>query len=427
MSNRNNNRNNSSSRNNNSRNNNSRNKKQRRRRPFNKGIFAAKSIFFLVAVASVVAGWFFAGITIERFVNHNIYGNDMSRQLVAQGDEGLKVHFIDVGQGDAILVEFPDGARMLVDAGHRRSQSQFSQYLSANIFGGQTGRDRRIDYFVMTHSDADHIGNAVYVLTNYTVGTVFRPPSFSQAEYDRRLHRSERYYSYFASYSTVTVHPTVGWRETTERIYNLNYAENVRMNSAGLYVQRGGVTVTWLAPVTMHWTVSSVSSQRNNISTILLVEYRDRSVMLTGDATSATEGEALELSNFPSNIDVLQVGHHGSNSSSSPEFLRALTPTYAIISVGQNTYGHPTGRVLGNLKTHGGIESHQIYTTLQNGNIVAFVDSEKGNISIISGIANEDIALWVPYWGIFIPILVVIFGVLFTNDIMRLATIKKKR
>jgi len=419
--NRNNNNNNNNRNNNRSRSNNNR----RRRRPFNKGIFAVKALFFFVTIAAVAVGWLFAGSTIERFVNHNIYGNDISRALVTAEDAGLRVHFIDVGQGDAILVEFPNGTRMMVDAGHRRAQRQLSEYLNSNIFAGVAGNNRRIDYLVFTHSDADHIGNGSYLLQNYNVGTVYRPPSFTTDEITRR-----HYYHYYGYYlqgiTPPTEHNTVGWRETTRDMYI--YADYVLMNSAGDRDKSiGGVYVRWLAPVSMFWQTSNTSFQRNNISTIISLEYNDRTILLTGDATRYTESEALELSTFPRNIDVLQVGHHGSNSSSSPVFLTALNPTYAIISVGQNTYGHPTDRVLRQLRNYGGIESHRIYTTLRNGNIVAVVDSATGNIRILSGIENDDINIWVPYWGIFVPILVIIFGALFANDLVRLATFKKRR
>ena len=219
------------------------------------------------------------------------------------------VHFIDVGQGDAVLVEAGD-ADILVDGGP--SGSAVLSYLA-----GQDVPD--IDLLVATHPHADHIGGLDDVLAQYKVQEVWTNGATSTTQS----------YQDFAG--------AVAAEGALEREVRRGYS-----------AQFGGVTLTTLHPVEL------LSGDANGDSVVLRLSCGSVDVLLTGDATADSEANMLADASVVLDADVLKVGHHGSSTSTSDAFLDAVSPTDAVISVGAgNTYGHPTQETLDRLAAHG--------------------------------------------------------------------------
>ncbi len=243
-------------------------------------------------------------------------------------NRGLTFAMLDVGQGDGLFIESPTGTQIMFDAGSthkilgplRRVMSPF---------------DRSIDAIVITNPDADHIGGFAEVLKNYKVGGVFEPGTVNDSKTYQNLE-----------------------------------AEIKRQNIPDVLVKRGmhldiggGAVVDILFPDR-----DVVDWSPNDGSVVAKLTYGSTSIMLTGDASSKTEKIILgENSADQLHSTILKVGHHGSRTSSSSEFVTAVMPKYALISDGQdNKYGHPHAETLDTLAKAGA----QIFRTDLLGSII---------------------------------------------------------
>ncbi len=219
----------------------------------------------------------------------------------------LKIWFLDVGQGDAILVETPGGEQVLIDGGPSRKVVQ-------KLGGILWPWDRTIEAMVLTHPDADHVTGLAAVAETYAVGTLYESGRRGNAGGDRRLD------------------------EEVDR--------QVRVR-AGDSFDVGGVHFDVLWP-----NADPASYESNNdASVVLRLTYGETSVLLTGDLEAAGERVVAET---VGPADVLKLGHHGSRTSTTPELLSAVRPRQAVIEVGEgNEYGHPTDLILARLAERG--------------------------------------------------------------------------
>ena len=233
----------------------------------------------------------------------------------------LKVRFIDVGQGDCALISC-DGQWLLIDAGPPRASSTI--YTVFRRLGVT-----HLDYIVSTHPDADHSGGLSGALEVATCGTFFCPAVDSD---------------------------TRTWRGVCERLGRQGVPLTTPVPGDGFDL--GSARVTFLGPV-------RAAPDDNNNSLVLRIDHGSDSFLFAGDAERAEESDLL-ASGANLRADVLKVGHHGSAGASSPEFLAAVAPQYAIIPVGANPYGHPTDEVLGRLSAQGA----QVLRTDQEGDVL---------------------------------------------------------
>lgn len=230
----------------------------------------------------------------------------------------LTVAFLNIGQGDAIYIEAPHGNQLLIDGGPGRQ-------ILRELGNVMPFSDRTIDAVIATHPDADHIGGLVDVLDNYEVGLFMEPGVTTDSSLYKTLEEKVA-------------------REKTEN-GSLQKIEARR----GMTIDLGdGVLLQILYPVsdTRGW-------ETNDASIVARLVYGNTEFLLTGDAPVKTERGLMYMGpSFVSlHSDVLKVGHHGSKTSTSPEFVAAVHPEYAVISVGKdNRYGHPTPVVLETLK-----------------------------------------------------------------------------
>jgi len=243
-----------------------------------------------------------------------------------QSGDLLKVYFLDVGQGDAILIDSPTHRQVLIDGGKNRQV--LSKIAQALPFG-----DKSIDVVIGTHPDADHIGGLPEVIARYDVGLIFEPGVESDNNIDDELKR---------------------------RIRDKNIPSLIARR--GMVLNLGdGVRLTILFPI------QDVSNwETNRASIVAKLEYGDISFLLTGDSPIGIEDVLMKINSRILDIDVLKLGHHGSRTSTSLKFSQATTPEYAIISAGKdNSYGHPHQEVLNNLASVGA----KILNTAESGTI----------------------------------------------------------
>ena len=231
--------------------------------------------------------------------------------VIAQAD--LEVHFLDVGQGDCAVV-LCDGAAMVIDGGPRASASRVYSYIHNNL------RLQHIDYIVSTHPHLDHVYGLSSVLNAAPVDLILTPVT----EWDSKAFD-----------------------------FMLQYAEKqgtpLSVPRDGDTLTLGGATVTIL----QCWPEAIELGRTNDASIVLRIDYGKTSFLFTGDAEDWTEYMLID-SGAGLDADVLKVGHHGSSTSNTMEFLQAVSPEYAVISAGKdNAYGHPHEVVLERLDTVG--------------------------------------------------------------------------
>ncbi len=227
----------------------------------------------------------------------------------------LTFAMLDVGQGDGLFIESPTGTQILVDGGPpKKILSQLARVMSPF--------DREIDALIISNPDADHIGGFLDVLKIYKVGEVFEAGALTDSKTYQNLRDEMK----------------------KENIPDFLAKRGMRLDLGG------GVMLDILFP---DRDVSSWAT--NDGSVVAKLSYGNTSVMLTGDATFKTEKIILgENSAAQLHSTILKVGHHGSRTSSSPEFVKAVSPTYALISDGKdNKYGHPHQETLDTLALFG--------------------------------------------------------------------------
>ena len=232
--------------------------------------------------------------------------------IFSEGRDGvLTVAFLDVGQGDAIFIEAPNGNQILVDGGPNKSVlRQLSEVMPFY--------DRSIDIVVATHPDKDHIGGLPAVLSKFKVNVFLEPGVESDnGTYEALLGTADR----------------KGVKKMLAK-----RGERVFLDK--------DVYIDILSPDrdTYGW-------ETNMASVVLRLVYGDTSFLLTGDVPQAMEEYLVSFDGERLASDILKLGHHGSRTSTSKVFLSAVSPQYAIISAGlNNRYGHPHKEVVDMLK-----------------------------------------------------------------------------
>lgn len=241
----------------------------------------------------------------------------------------MKVHFIDVGQGDSTLITCGDHS-MLIDTGDDSKGTTIQNYLKKQ-------KVKTLDYLILTHPDADHIGGAPVIITKFDINKVF----VSNYEKDNKTYQKliQALDNKQLKYST----PKVGSQ------YFLGTAK-----------------ITILAP-------NDEYDNPNDSSVALRIQNGNNKFLFTGDASESAE-EDIVKNNDDISADVYKAGHHGSKYSTSKDFFKAVNPKYAVISCGENnSYGHPHAETLNTFRTNG----VSVYRTDEDGTIIATSDGKK--------------------------------------------------
>lgn len=248
----------------------------------------------------------------------------------------LRVAFLDIGQGDSIWIQAPNGRELLIDAG--RDQTVLDRLGAEKSFF-----DRTIDFVLATHSDADHIGGFPYVFDRYAIPTVIESEISSPTVTDKTF-----------AQKVITEHANKLIARSGERI-ELD--------------PKHGVVIDILFP-----DQNPIGWETNTASIVAKVTYGNTSFLLTGDSPSEVEQFLVKTYGPQLHADVLKLGHHGSKNSSSDAFLQTVQPSIAIVSAGlNNKYGHPSPETIDRVEQD---TSAQILQTPQIGTIDCLSDGQ---------------------------------------------------
>lgn len=247
-------------------------------------------------------------------------------------NQGFYITFINVGQGDGILIHGDNGTKVMVDGGST-SEKQVAKncivpYLKAEGIG-------TIDYSIITHTDKDHISGILEILENNNSNRI-------------RIKN--------------LVMPDINMKDDT---YN-ELIEKAKLKKINvLYIKKGDTLSLGKTKIKcIYPETTTTASDKNDYCTVLSVKNKTSKILLTGDISKEIEEKIKD--DIEENYTVLKVAHHGSNYSSSEKFLKKVNPKYSIISVGKNnSYGHPGNETMERLRKQGGV----IYRTDEKGGI----------------------------------------------------------
>lgn len=269
---------------------------------------------------------------IKNLFNQN--NNQNQNAYINTNNDLLKVHYLDVGQGDSIFIELPNNETMLIDAAESYQSENIINYLKNLNY-------QKIDYVIGTHPHADHIGGLKDIINTFEIGKIYMPK-------------------------------VVSTTKTYESLLMAIKDKNLKINTAKAgtsIIDTDALKINILAPN------NSTYTELNNYSVVTKITYGSTKFLFMGDAEKLSENEIKE------NVtaDVIKIGHHGSNTSSSIDFIKKVNAKYGIISVGlNNKYNLPKEETITNWENSG----TKIYLTSINGTITAISDGT--NIKIES-------------------------------------------
>ena len=269
---------------------------------------------------------------IKNLFNQN--NNQNQNDYINTNNDLLKVHYLDVGQGDSIFIELPNNETMLIDAAESYQSENIINYLKNLNY-------QKIDYVIGTHPHTDHIGGLKNIINTFEIGKIYMPK-------------------------------VVSTTKTYESLLMAIKDRNLKINTAKAgtsIIDTDTLKINILAPN------NSTYTELNNYSAVTKITYGTTKFLFMGDAEKLSENEIKE------NVtaDVIKIGHHGSNTSSSIDFIKKVNAKYGIISVGlNNKYNLPKEETITNWENSG----TKIYLTSTNGTIRA--SSDGTNIKIES-------------------------------------------
>lgn len=342
----------------------------------------------LVAVvliaAIVLAVWFFTAPDSFKATFPFFFAAedaDTEAPPLTRGEGELQVHFLDVGQGDSILILFPDGKDMLIDCGTTSGGSweAVDEYMDDYVTDGQ------LDYLMLTHTDKDHVYFMDEVLEEYRVENIFMPNVLATHDKVAEADLPEDALARFTDEDGIDTNAYAEFfiaalSEPDCNIYiNVDSDENTNsivITDNGLQEPTNPDTdatyrLTFYCPTQEYYDTTDLSDakDKNAVSPVGILEYNDFRLVLTGDSNEINEPIIAERIG-KIDCDVLKVAHHGSESSSLDVFLNAVDCEYAVISCGEgNSHHHPRQVALDRLIA----QDMTIYRTDNNGNIVLTV------------------------------------------------------
>ena len=269
---------------------------------------------------------------IKNLFNQN--NNQIQNDYINMNNDLLKVHYLDVGQGDSIFIELPNNETMLIDAAESYQSENIINYLKNLNY-------QKIDYVIGTHPHTDHIGGLKDIINTFEIGKIYMPK-------------------------------VVSTTKTYESLLMAIKDKNLKINTA-----KAGTTIidTDTLKINILAPNNSTYTELNNYSAVSKITYGTTKFLFMGDAEKLSENEIKE------NVtaDVIKIGHHGSNTSSSNDFIKKVNAKYGIISVGlNNKYNLPKEETITNWENSG----TKIYLTSINGTITTISDGT--NIKIES-------------------------------------------
>ena len=365
----------------------------KRKKKLSKGKIIFLVVAVLIIVAALVALWYFKPDVLNGIIASLTQKDDPSDQTGGIGTgtgqednpyvtgDTLQMTVLDIGQGDCIYIAFPDGKNMVMDIGSELKTT--SPWNHANEFL-QERNVTQIDYLFITHGDYDHIRDAKKLLDNYEIKSLYMPLE--------KAHDKNTWLDLLEAAENETY--TDGNGNKVEAAYN---------NNVGAYTISGeNWEMKCYSFDEADYPTGTDSEKKNAVSPICLLEYAERTIVLTGDANEMTEEYVLSKG-YLDNIDtdILKVGHHGSKSSTTQAFLDKIDAEFAIISTSgtrekpQEKYTHPNPDLLARLDNYTDAVPdadfngfRQVYITGSDGDITVTI-GENGGINITASEAAD--------------------------------------
>lgn len=300
-----------------------------------------KILFGIIVIALAIFGKviIYDDGTIDFITDNSVNNNSFVDLENLEGN--LQVHFIDVGQADSILIT-QGNHNMLIDAGTNEAAEIVVDYLNENNV-------KDLEYVIGTHPHEDHIGGLDNVINKFNITTLLLPKVTSN---------------------------TKTFKDVVKSASNKNL--KLTVPKVGSKYKLGEATFEILAPN------SESYDSINNYSIVIKLTYGKNKFLFTGDAETISENEILS-NGADIRADLLKVGHHGSYTSTSDNFLQAINPKYAVICVGKdNKYNHPVKSVMERLKKN----NIDVYRTDELGNIIVTSDGENITFNVNKGTYN---------------------------------------
>lgn len=346
-------------------------------------IISIVAIVLVIAIATAVVYFAFPD-TWDKIVSMIVKDNQHSG--LARGDGELLVHMLDVGQGDCIYIQLPDGKDMVIDCANYNDDGEYEKktfdYLDKYI------EDDTVEYLMLTHCDSDHVYFMDELLERYQVEKLFMPNVLAVPGTTSKDKKALQDQIDALDTSRFTDKDTVGTityaeffiAALTEPDCEIVLNVDPDANTNSIIIEETTYRLVFYCPTQEYYDDYGLNTaeRKNAISPIGILEYNNRKIMLTGDSNEINEPLVMARTG-KIDCDVLKVGHHGSETSTSNAFLDEYTFEYAIISCNSygNKFNHPRQATLDRLKSH----TIEVYRTDNNGNIVVSVDKD-GNLKI---------------------------------------------
>ena len=318
-----------------------------------------------------------------------MFGGNPSDPDITNPEGHLKVHFLDVGQGDCAIVQLPDGKNMIIDAGNYLGKGNHEDKPEDVILN--TINDLKItefEHMILTHSDADHVKYMEIILNNYLVKNIYRP-AFRGENEPKTADNSK--------YAIVISGMYDDFITAVANEVAVSGAK-VHFNIGDFDITGTGYHIDMQCVEEVHYLTSEVgdkpsSEEKNFVSPFTVLRYGnidERIIVFTGDAegkdkSGGNGGEGYYLNTYRPNYDadVLKAGHHGSATSSSQELLDAIDPEYVVVSAGvENNHDHPRPETVDRLadytdaKPDGDADGITGYSTRDHGDITLSINTE---------------------------------------------------
>ena len=346
-------------------------------------VISIVAIVLIIAIAFAILYFGFPDTWAEivaLFKKDENKGGNSFKPLV-RGDGELLVHMLDVGQGDCIYIQLPDGKDMVIDCANYNNSSTYQKetfdYLDAYI------EDDTVEYLMLTHCDSDHVYFMDDLLVRYQVDNLYMPNVLATPKNEELKNQiAELDTSRFTDKDTIdsVTYAQFFIAALTEPNCTITLNVDKDASSNTIIIEETSYRLVFYCPTQEYYDDNNLNSaeRKNAISPIGILEYNGRKVMLTGDSNEINEPLVMARTG-KIDCDILKVGHHGSATSTSTAFLDCYTFEYALISCNAagNTFNHPRQDTLDRLAQH----NIDVYRTDNNGNIVVSVDKD-GNIKI---------------------------------------------
>mgnify|MGYP000233565248 CR=1 FL=1 len=297
-------------------------------------LYSKRSLIIRIVISILIVCMGVLSFVFQGAIENSMAGGE----IYALEDSSFRLFIVDVGQGDAIYMEFPDGKNMLVDCGSEDESPNLISFLNSR-------KVKKIDYVIYTHADEDHIGGGEKIFSTYEIQSLYRPKILCLTE------------SRTGNPAGYNVKDT----EIYDRAIMAAYDEEceIKYSFEGEEITGEGYIAKFLNPNKDNY------SNSNDYSAVIMIECNGKKVLLQGDAEKDVEERLLLDYGSYLDADILKIAHHGSKTGTSQTFLNTVSPEYAIISSGSNAWGLPDVEIIERLEA----EDFTTYQTQDIGTI----------------------------------------------------------